>query len=106
MRSAVVKANGRRVGVLTETDAKRYTFEYDEAYLNDKTTHGISLTLPKRVERYESEMLFPFFFSLLSEGANKKVQCTVHHIDERDSFGLLLATAMYDTIGEITIEAL
>ena len=106
MRRAIVKANGRTAGMLTETDARKYIFEYDASYLNDATTRCISLTLPKRAEKYESDGLFPFFFSLLSEGANKNVQCRYHHIDERDAFGLLLATAMYDTIGEVTIEAI
>ena len=41
---------------------------------------------------------------MLSEGANKRIQCHVYKIDERDHFGLLLATASKDTIGTITIK--
>ncbi len=40
---------------------------------------------------------------MLSEGANKAMQCRTLKIDENDAFGLLLATAKYDTIGAITI---
>ena len=47
-----------------------------------------------------------FFYNMLSEGANKALQCASLKIDETDSFGLLLATAKHDTIGAITIEAL
>jgi serine/threonine-protein kinase HipA len=41
---------------------------------------------------------------MLSEGANKAVQCQTLKIDEDDAFGLLLATAWNDTIGAITIK--
>ena len=41
---------------------------------------------------------------MLSEGANKTIQCASLKIDENDDFGLLLATARYDTIGNITIK--
>ena len=40
---------------------------------------------------------------MLSEGVNKKLQCTQLKIDEEDNFGLLAATAQYDTIGAVTV---
>jgi serine/threonine-protein kinase HipA len=41
---------------------------------------------------------------MLSEGANRKLQCIQLRIDEEDNFGLLLATAQFDTIGAITVK--
>lgn len=41
---------------------------------------------------------------MLSEGANKTIQCQTLKIDEDDVFGLLLATAHSDTIGAITVK--
>lgn len=41
---------------------------------------------------------------MLSEGANKAMQVRLLKIDERDYFGLLLATAGHDSIGPITLE--
>jgi HipA-like protein len=41
---------------------------------------------------------------MLSEGANKKLQCRQLKIDENDYFGLLLATATHDTIGAVTVK--
>jgi serine/threonine-protein kinase HipA len=41
---------------------------------------------------------------MLSEGVNRKLQCTQLRIDETDNFGLLLATAQFDTIGAITVK--
>lgn len=104
MRRALVLSNKVVAGVLTETDDMRYTFKYDEEYLLNPDQRAISLSFPKRKEEYVSDELFPFFFNMLSEGANKAIQCMALKIDEQDSFGLLLATAKNDTIGAITIE--
>lgn len=104
MRRALVLVNKVVAGVLSETDDMRYIFKYDDAYLLNPSLRSISLSFPKRSEEYVSDELFPFFFNMLSEGANKALQCQSLKIDESDSFGLLLATARYDTIGAITIE--
>ena len=104
MRRALVLANKVVAGTLIETDDMRYIFKYDDDYLIDPEQRAIALAFPKRKEEYVSDELFPFFFNMLSEGANKAIQCMSLKIDERDSFGHLLATAKYDTIGAITIE--
>lgn len=41
---------------------------------------------------------------MLSEGDNRKLQSRMLHIDEDDDFGILLATAQYDTIGAVTVK--
>lgn len=106
MRRAEVLSNKVVAGILTETDDGHYTFKYDDAYLINTDLKPISLAFPKREEVFHSDELFPFFFNMLSEGANKAMQCRALKIDEKDSFGLLLATAGYDTIGAITIREL
>ena len=103
MRKAKVYRNGLIVGELTEHNRKKYSFTYDDAWFNDPEKPAASLTLPKIQKTYESEYLFPFFFNMLSEGANKKLQSNLLRIDENDHFGLLLATAQFDTIGAITV---
>ena len=60
--------------------------------------------MPVRKEPYSSDHLFPFFFNMLSEGANRIMQSLMLHIDENDDFGILLATAQTDTIGAVTIK--
>lgn len=104
MRRAEIYRNGIMAGILTETDRGDYIFTYDTVYFNDKTKSGISLTLPKNKLEYTSKHLFPFFFNMLSEGSNRVVQAKQLKIDENDFFGLLLATAQYDTIGAITVK--
>jgi len=96
--------NGTLAGTLTEENRKRFVFKYDDNYFNDATQPAISLTLPKTQKEYSSEFLFPFFFNMLSEGVNRKLQSTQLRIDEEDNFGLLMATAQYDTIGAVTVK--
>ena len=104
MRAMEIYRNGILAGTLTEENRQRYVFRYDDNYFNDASKPGISLTLPKTQKKYSSEFLFPFFFNMLSEGVNRKLQSTQLRIDEEDDFGLLAATAQYDTIGAITVK--
>ena len=104
MRKAEIYRNGILAGVLTETDNGTYVFTYYALYFNDNTKPGISLTLPKKQLEYTSEHLFPFFYNMLSEGTNRAVQSKQLKIDENDFFGLLLATAQFDTIGAVTVK--
>lgn len=64
----------------------------------------VSLTLPLSDKPYHSKVLFPFFFNMLSEGENRDLQSRLLHIDKDDDFGILLATAQYDTIGAVTVK--
>ena len=104
MRAMEIYRNGVLAGILSEENRKSYIFKYDERYFNDTTKPAISLTLPKSKMEYTSQYLFPFFFNMLSEGVNRKLQSIQLKIDEEDNFGLLMATAQYDTIGAITVK--
>lgn len=104
MRRAQIYCNGVLAGMLTETDSGKYIFCYDDSFLIDEKQTAISLSFPKSHREFYSETLFPFFFNMLSEGANKAVQCQTLKIDENDAFGLLLATAHTDTIGAILVK--
>lgn len=104
MRRAEVYENHILAGTLEQTDKGEFVFRYDDLYFADASKRAISLTLPKEKQEYRSSVLFPFFFNMLSEGANKRIQCLEYKIDERDHFGLLLATANRDTIGAVTVK--
>jgi HipA-like protein len=104
MRTLEVYRNGTLAGTLKEEGRKRYRFRYDDAYFSDSSKPPISLTLPKTQQEYVSSYLFPFFFNMLSEGVNRKLQSTHWRIDEEDHFGLLGATGQYDTIGAVTVK--
>lgn len=100
MRQGKVYVNDKEAGILLEDDSGRYVFSYDDDYRG----RPVCLTMPLQDEEYKSDYLFPFFFNMLSEGANRKLQSQLLHIDENDDFGILLATAQTDTIGAVTIK--
>ena len=100
MRQCKVFVKDREAGILQETDVREYVFTYDKDYQGEP----VCLAMPLREDAYRSNHLFPFFFNMLSEGANRQVQSMLHHIDEKDDFGILLATAQYDTIGSVTVK--
>lgn len=104
MRQAEVYINKVLAGILTETSDRKYIFKYDDRYFNAPNSKAISITLPLTQQEYYSDYLFPFFFNMLSEGVNKQRYCKLFRIDENDDFGLLLATADEDTIGNVNIK--
>jgi HipA-like protein len=104
MRKAEVFCNGLLAGTLVEENRQQFVFRYNDNYFADKEKPAVSLTLPKSQQEYRSKFLFPFFANMLSEGANRRIQSRLLRIDEKDDFGILLATAQYDTIGAVTVK--
>jgi len=103
METMQVFRNKELAGYLTLTDERTYVFAYEDTYFTNLTKPPVSLTLPKTKKVYTSEVLFPFFYNMLSEGFNRALQSRLLHIDEKDYFGLLKETANYDTIGAVTL---
>jgi len=106
MRAAKVYVNKILAGILTENNDGSFTFRYDDDYFSNPACSSISLTLPKSRQEHCSETFFPFFFNMLSEGVNKKMQTHQFKIEKKDAFGLLMVMAKIDVIGAITIEQL
>jgi len=104
MRKGAVFVNDIYAGDLVEVSPEKYVFEYDEAYRISSSAKPVCRAMPLSLSRYESDYLFPFFSNLLCEGENRRFQSSVLKIDEKDDFGLLLATAGYETIGNVTIK--
>jgi len=104
MRQASVYVNKVYAGKLQEKDFSHYVFDYDDEYRNSSDASAVCCAMPLTCPHYESSHLFPFFSNLLSEGENRKFQSMVLKIDENDDFGILLATANYDTIGCVTVK--
>jgi len=104
MRQVEIYWNNELAGTLIEENKDSYIFRYKDNYFADSTMPAVSLTLPKTQLEFKSDFLFPFFYNMLSEGVNRKLQAHLLKIDERDSFGFLMATAQYDTIGAITVK--
>ena len=104
MRSCEIYVHGIMAGVLTEDDNGKFTFTYERAYLLSEDARPASLTLPLRGEPYHSQVLFPAFSNMLSEGENRQIQSQLLRIDAEDDFGIMLATCQSDTIGAITVK--
>lgn len=102
MRRAIVKFKDIPAGILAENELG-FEFKYDDIYFQNSVQRAVSVTMPKTQQTYIHPSLFPIFYNMLPEGANKEIICRSLRIDENDFFGLLLATAQYDTIGAITI---
>lgn len=104
MRQLKVYCGNYYAGLLTERSTKEYVFRYDDSYYADQSMSAISLTLPKSQQEYKSKFLFPFFTNMLSEGANRRVQCRLLKLDENDYFGRLMATENMDVIGCVRVK--
>ena len=100
MRRGEVYFRDQRAGSLTETAKGSYRFVYDPDYLIDGP--AISVTLPLRLEPYESPTLFPFFAGLVPEGWYLRIVARTIKVDENDTFGLLLATCA-DCVGAVGV---
>jgi HipA-like protein len=106
MRQLAIYRNNILAGILTEENRQSYQFEYDDNYFLSSDNQAISLTFPKNKRVFQSTYLFPFFYNMLSEGVNRKLQCKLLKIDENDDFSLLAKTSQFDTIGAITVKPL
>ena len=106
MRQAEVFYKQEAAGLLTQLDDGSFVFRYHDQWFQANEKPSISLTLPKTLQDYKSEYLFPFFYNMLPEGFNKQNICFDLRIDPEDDFGLLLTTAKQDTIGAIQVKRL
>ena len=100
LRKAQVFYKNELAGYISETQ-NGYIFQYDHKFLKKNIT--ISASLPPREEPYHSKELFPFFKGLLPEGWYLGIVSATQTVDNRDYFGLLLASASGDTIGAVTV---
>lgn len=103
MRSAKILFKNAEAGILRQLDDGTFEFQYNENWVEDPSKSAISLTLPKTIETYHSEFLFPFFYNMLPEGTNKQTVCFNLRIDENDHFGILISTAKSDAIGAVRV---
>ncbi len=102
-RRGNVYVQGTFAGVITEGE-EGYLFKYDDKYLSMDKALAVSLTLPLQKEEYRSNVLFPFFDGLIPEGWLLGIVERNWKIDNKDRFGLMLASCK-DCIGDVRVEA-
>lgn len=106
MRQAAILYKGTEAGVLQQHDDGSFTFHYLDSWLADPNSPPVSLTLPRSQQEYHSPYLFPIFYNMIPEGTNRLAVCKAERLDTDDYFGILMATARYDTVGAITVKKL
>ena len=103
MRQAKILYKNIHAGVLTETDAGEYQFQYTEAYQRDYPDDFITFSMPVRKAEYIEKRLFPFFEGLIPEGWLLDIASKSWKLNPNDRMGLLLACC-HNCIGAVHVE--
>ncbi len=103
MKARVIYKGKLTAGFLWR-DEYGYHFEYEDDFISNENTYPISVNMPKSKKKFNSNILFSIFQSMLSEGYNRELQCKALGIDPNDDWNLLLNTCEKNTIGAITIK--
>lgn len=102
-RECTVLFFGTAAGEIKESE-EGYSFRYFEDYLSNINAKPISVTLPLRVEPFETKTLHPFFDGLIPEGWTLDIITKNWKLDPRDRMGLLIACCR-SSIGAVSIVA-
>lgn len=102
MKCVTVYVKGVEAGVLARFKRGGYEFRYTRAY-RESARPSVAFSLPKREAVHRSDVLFPFFYGLLAEGAQKRMQCRTMKIDENDHFTRLAETCRQGAIGAVYV---
>ena len=103
MKSLTVYVRKDKAGILAKFRDGRYEFRYARQYRKDALTPSVAFSLPKSQAVYRSDVLFPFFYGLLSEGRQKRIQCRELKIDESDHFTRLAETCRQGIVGAVWV---
>ena len=103
MKALSVYVKGKEAGVLAKFGDGTYEFRYAPSYRLDESVQSVAFTIPKSRSVHRSSVLFPFFYGLLAEGVQKRLQCRGLKIDERDHFTRLAETCRQGVIGAVYV---
>ena len=102
MKCVTVYVKGVPAGVLARFRRGGYEFRYTRQY-RESARPSVAFSLSKRKAVHRSDVLFPFFYGLLAEGAQKRLQCRTMRIDENDHFTRLAETCREGVIGAVYV---
>jgi len=103
MKLKVIYKNQLDAGELWN-DREGYHFKYYSDFINNPETIPISVNFPKVETTFHSSRLFAFFYSILTEGEQKKEQTKALGIDPADTFTRLALTKELGEIGGVTLK--
>jgi serine/threonine-protein kinase HipA len=102
MRRGKVIYKNDLAGIITETDAGDYVFQYDKNYVETHPSEFITFTMPVMEKPYVDNRLFPFFEGLIPEGWLLDIASKNWKINKNDRMGLLLACCQ-NCIGAVSV---
>jgi serine/threonine-protein kinase HipA len=102
MRRGKVVYKNDLAGIITETDAGDYVFQYDKNYVETHPSEFITFTMPVTEKPYMDNRLFPFFEGLIPEGWLLDIASKNWKINKNDRMGLLLACCQ-NCIGAVSV---
>jgi len=102
MRRGKVIYKNDLAGIITETDAGDYVFQYDKNYVETHPSEFITFTMPVTEKPYVDNRLFPFFEGLIPEGWLLDIASKNWKINKNDRMGLLLACCQ-NCIGAVNV---
>lgn len=101
VKRGIVYHRNIKAGILEKTE-EGYSFQYLKEYLASPDAEAISITLPLRVESFESNKMFPYFVGLIAEGWLLDLTSRTLKIAPENVFDLLLSCCK-DCIGATSI---
>ena len=102
MKCVTVYVKGVEAGVLAKFKRGGYEFRYTRHY-RESPRPSVAFSISKRKAVHRSDVLFPFFYGLLAEGEQKRIQCRTMRIDEDDHFKRLAETCREGVIGAVYV---
>ena len=102
MKCVTVYVKGVEAGVLAKFKRGGYEFRYTRQY-RESLRPSVAFSISKRKAVHRSDVLFPFFYGLLAEGEQKRIQCRTMRIDENDQFMRLAETCREGAIGAVYV---
>jgi len=102
---AQVNLRSEVVGHLVKQSSQRFSFTYDQDYLDRADALAIAAVFPLRREEYLSDTLHPFFDNLILEGWLLTQGEKLLHIAKGNRFAMLMATCRH-TIGAVSVTPL
>jgi serine/threonine-protein kinase HipA len=79
----------QKIGRLSLDEKRRFMFQYDAGWIQQKGAVPLSLHLPLRAESYPDDLARPFFSNLLPEAEIKRVIAQRLQISESNDFAML-----------------
>ena len=88
-RQLLVFLGDRQIGIFSQDDSDRQSFEYERAWLDNTEAHPLSISLPLRSEPFGDRQTRPFFSGLLPDDELRRLLGRYLGVSGDNEFALL-----------------